>query len=430
MEKLVTMSKKEITRLEVMQRIQNQELLQKEAAEILNLSERHIRRLYKAFLEKGAKALVSKHRGRPSNNRLDPELKQEVIDLLHSRYHDFGPTLAHEKLTEKHKLNLCIESVRQIMIQEGLWRVRRRKQKPVHQLRPRRACFGELIQIDGSPHAWFEDRGPRCNLLAFIDDATGCLGELFFTPEETTFAYFTATRHYLARHGRPVAFYTDKHSVFKINHKNALSGSGLTQFGRAMRELDIEIICANTPQAKGRVERALGTLQDRLVKELRLQGISSIAQANGFAVQYMQEFNQRFSVQPRSNHNAHRECLFSQEELDIIFSKKDTRTLSKNLTLQYQNVVYQILSSRPTYALRKAQVTVCENDQGDISILYKGNPLLFSVYRKQEKQSQVVSSKGVNAQLNKVKKASKPAANHPWRNYGYHLDGTPIKKSP
>ena len=251
--------------------------------------------------------------------------------------------------------------------------------------------------------------------------------ELLFTPAETSFSYFAATSHYLASHGRPVAFYSDKHSIFRINAKNALSGSGMTQFGRAMKTLDIEIICANTPQAKGRVERAYLTLQDRLVKEMRLRGISTIEDGNAFLPQYAKIYNDRFAVQPRSNHDAHRPMLFSKNELDIIFSIQDTRILSKNLTLQYKNVIYQIQTTRPTYALRKAQVTVCENAQGEITILYKGNPLDYSVYHKQQRQAIVASSKDIDPRIKNAKKANKPGPNHPWRQYGYHLDGRPIE---
>ena len=420
--KLLTMSKTELTRLEVMKRMVEKRLKQKEAAVMLGVSERHIRRLLRAYRQAGERGLISKRRGQPSNNRLLAEVKQAALDLLHSRYADFGPTLAHEKLSEVHKLRLGKESVRQLMIAEGLWKPSRQKQQTVHQLRLRRACRGELVQLDGSPHAWFEERGPRCNVLVYIDDATGELLELFFTPSESTFSYFAATRRYLERHGRPVAFYSDKNGIFKINIKNALTGSGMTQFGRAMRALDIAIICANTPQAKGRVERVIETLQDRLVKELRLQNIATIAAANAFGPTYMADFNQRFAVQPRSNHDAHRPALFSAQELELIFSLQDTRILSKNLTLQYKNVIYQIQTTRPTYALRKAQVTICENPQGEITILYKGKPLDYAIFHQQQRQAEVVLSKDIETHL---QKSHHPAPDHPWRRYGKKLNHQP-----
>ncbi len=398
---------------------------QREAAEKLKVSPRHIRRLLRKYRQAGAEGLVSKRRGEPSNNRLKAEVKDGARDLIYSQYGDFGPTLAHEKLTEVHGLRISVESVRQLMIREGIWKPKKVRKVSVHQMRERRACLGELVQIDGSPHDWFEGRGPKCTLLVYIDDATGRFMELYFTPSETMFSYWEATRRYVLRHGKPVAFYSDKHGIFKVNIKNALSGSGMTQFGRSMKEMDIEIICANTPQAKGRVERANQTLQDRLVKEMRLRGVSSIEEANAFAPEFIDILNQKFAVQPRSSYDAHRPLL-PTDDLDLIFTCQETRILSKNLTLQYQKVVYQIQTHRPTYALRKAPVTVCENAQGEITILYKGHPLAFSVFHQQQRQAEIVSSKAIDA---KLLKPTKPAPDHPWRDYGYRLSGKPILNS-
>ncbi len=422
MSDLLTMSQKELTRLEVIQRTEKKTLKQKEAAKMLGISERHVKRLLRAYRQSGAEGLVSKRRGKPSNNRLKAEVKQQAIDLIYSQYHDFGPTLAHEKLTEKHALKLSVETVRKLMITEGQWKPKKARKLVVHQMRERRACLGELVQIDGSPHKWFEDRGEACNLLAFIDDATGRLMELYFTPGETTFSYFAATQRYLPRYGKPVAFYSDKNGIFKVNIPNALTGSGMTQFGRAMKELDIEIICANTPQAKGRVERVIEVLQDRLVKEMRLRGISNIEAANEYAFEYMTEYNARFAVQPRSSHDAHRPLLPSAD-LALIFTKQEQRILSKNLTLQYEKVIYQIQTSRPSYAMRKAPVTVCENAQGKVTILYKGHTLDYTIYLKQQRQAEVVSSKAID---DKLKKPHKPAKDHPWRSYGHRLSGKPV----
>lgn len=420
------MSKKELTRLEVMQRLTEKRLKQREAAEILGISERHVRRLYSAYRQEGEQGLISKRRGKASNHRLGPDVVAKVRDLIYERYEDFGPTLAHEKLTEVHGLKLSRESVRRIMIEEGIWKPRKVKRPPVHQMRERRACFGELVQIDGSPHAWFEDRGPKCTLLVFIDDATGQLGELWFVPQETFFGYGEAVRHYLQRYGRPVAFYSDKHGIFRVNQPRPLGlTSGITQFERAMQELDIQILCAHSPQAKGRVERANQTLQDRLVKELRLLGISDIDTANAYLPEFRQDFNRRFAVVPRSNHDAHRPLL-PNHDLDLILAHQETRTITKNLTVHYNNVIYQIQTNRPSYALRKAQVMVCENAQGDIVILYKHKPLDFTTYRKPIRQSQLVNTKTVD---HKIKIPHRPAKDHPWRQYGKKLNGTPIPGS-
>jgi hypothetical protein len=407
------MSKAELTRLEIMHRLKARRLTQKEAAKILGLSVRQVKRIWRVYLGQGAAGLISKKCGQPSNNRLNLETRQQAIDLLYKHYYDFGPTLAHEKLVERHHLKLSKETVRKLMIAEGLWKAKKARKVMIHPMRERRACFGELVQIDGSPHKWFEERAPACNLLVLIDDASGRLVELFFTPAETTFGYWAALRRYLARYGKPRAFYSDKHGIFRVNIPGALSGTGMTQFGRSMKELGIEIICANTPQAKGRVERMNLTLQDRLIKQMRLEGISGIEAANAWLPEFMADFNARFAVQPHSSHDAHRPLL-ANEDLDRIFTKQETRTLSKNLTLQYKKVIYQIQTKRTTIAMRKARVLVCEDEQGQIEIRYKGRSRPYTIFTQQERQAKVVTSKSLDKTL---KKTWKPPTNHPWRNY-------------
>jgi transposase len=408
-----------------MQRLRDKRLKQFEAARMLGISVRQVKRLFRAFKAHGAAGLVSRRRGKPSNNRLDPGTVQKAIDLIYEHYQDFGPTLAHEKLTEVHGLKLSDESVRQLMVTERLWKSKRAKRPSVHQMRERRACFGELVQIDGSDHDWFEGRAPRCTLLVYIDDATGQLGELWFVPEETFFAYCEASCHYLERFGKPVAFYSDKHGIFRVNQPRPLgTTTGLTQFGRAMQELDVEIICANTPQAKGRIERANQTLQDRLVKELRLRGLSDIDSANAFLLEFRQDYNRRFAVVPRSNHDAHRPLLKS-ENLDIILTDQKVGTLSKNLTIQSNKVIYQVQTNRPGYALRNAQVTVCQNAKGEVTILYKKETLSYTIFQEASRQAEVVDIKTLDRQ---IKTPKPPADNHPWRHYGSHLNGKPIQE--
>ena len=412
---LLTMSRKELSRIEVMGQLQEKRMTQKVAAKIMGVSERQVKRLWKRYREKGASGLVSGRRGKPSNNRMRADKVQAAVDWLHRRYADFGPTLACEKLVEEHKLKLSVGSVRKIMIEEELWKPKKGRKVGVHQMRERRACFGELVQVDGSPYDWFEGRAAECTLLVFIDDATGKLGQLLFVKSESFFSYCRATEGYLARHGKPVAFYSDKHGVFRVNQPAAGSSDALTQFGRAMQALDIQIICANTPQAKGRVERVNQTLQDRLPKELRLRGISDWQAGNAFLPEFMDDFNRRFAVQPRSQYDAHRP-LSPQDNPARLFTWQETRILSKNLTLQFNKVVYQILTERPSYAMRHAPVTVCLDDQGNITILYKGKPFNYTVFHQQAKQSQVVQSKQIDQALLNQSKAHKPTPNHPWRN--------------
>src|SRR4051812_14010813 len=277
---VVSMSETELARVGVLGEVSAGRLSADHAAGLMGVSRRQAFRLLRRFRDGGASALASRRRGRLSNRRLPDSVRTMVMAMVRERYADFGPTLAAEKLTALHGLTVSRETLRQWMMAEGLWADRKTRSKPIHQPRGRRECLGELVQIDGSRHWWFEDRGPPCTLLVYIDDATGRLMHLEFVLSETAFDYFRATRAYMAAHGKPVAFYSDKHSIFRAAKADTAGHDVITQFGRALQELNVDIICANSPQAKGRVERANKTLQDRLVKELRLQGISTIEAAN------------------------------------------------------------------------------------------------------------------------------------------------------
>lgn len=414
MDKLLTMSEKEIKRLQIIGQIEKRQMTQTRAAEQMGISVRQVKRIWKAYKEKGAEGLANKSRGKPSHNRLNPKVRQQALDLIMERYRDFGPTLATEKLAELHGMKLSDESVRQIMIEAGIWKRRRKRKLKVFQMRERRPGLGELVQIDGSDYDWFEGRSPRCTLLVFVDDATGKLLELKFVPHESYFGYCEAVKEYFERYGKPEAFYSDKHGIFHLNTRRITPGDGLTEFGRAMQELDIQILCANTPQAKGRVERYNQTLQDRLPKELRLLGINNPEEANLWLPKFADDLNARFSVTPQSNHDFHRP-LTKADNLDLVLCRKDTRILSKNLTFQYNKTLFQIQVDRPTYAMRKAQVTVYENAKGEITILYKNKPLGFTVYYQEQNQAVVVPAKSIDYELRNLAKAHKPAADHPWR---------------
>jgi len=424
-DELLTMSGKEVSRLEVMQRLKEKSLNQREAAQLLSVSVRQVKRMFKAYREQGAAGLVSQRRGQASNHQLKEAIRVQALDLLGSKYRGFGPTLACEKLVEVEGLQISKESVRKLMLGADLWKARRVRNIVTHQMRERRPCLGEMVQIDGSPHDWFEGRAERCVLLVFIDDATGQLLELLFVESESFFSYCAAARTYFERYGKPVAFYSDKHGVFRVNQERPLGlTSGLTQFGRAMQELDILIICANSPQAKGRVERANQTLQDRLVKELRLLGISDPVSGNAYLPKFREDFNRRFAVVPRSTHDAHRPLL-ENENLKIILTHQKTGTLSKNLTVQSNRVIYQIQSDRPDYTLRHAQVTVCENVLGEVTILYKNKPLAYTIFRQPIRQAEVADTKTLD---HLIRSPQPPSAHHPWRQYGQHLDGKPIQE--
>lgn len=404
MAELVTMSAQELDRLTVIERVLEKRLTQVEAGKQLGITPRQVRRLIGRFHRDGAAGLVSKKRGKRSNNAYPKDLKNAVIALVRQDYHDFGPTLIAEKLNEKHDIQLSRETIRQWLREAGIWKDRRQRRKRVHQPRYRRDCFGELIQIDGSQHRWFEGRGPRCTLLVYIDDATGRLMELRFTDSETTFDYFHSTRRYLERHGKPVAFYSDKHTVFRVNNVGATSGNGLTQFGRALHELNIDIIHANSSQAKGRVERVNKTLQDRLVKELRLEGIDTIDKANAFLPTFVEQFNAKFTKEPANPTDLHRP-LSELDDLGEVLTWQEDRTVSRSLTVQYDRVVYLLEPTDLAKDLQRKKIRVYDYPDGTVAIRYQGAELPYSVFDKvrQVKQADIVSNKRLGSVLQLVK---------------------------
>lgn len=411
---LLTMSTQEIERVTVIRQVTEKRLKQHQAMQLLKLSKRQIIRLVKEYRKHGPAALISKHRGKPGPNRHRDSVKIKVKELIHRHYHDFGPTFASEKLTERHQINVNKETLRQWMIEWDLWKAKRHKKVKTHQSRTRRACFGELIQIDGSHHDWFEGRASKCCLLVFIDDATSRLVGLRFEEGETTEGYFKLARKYMENHGRPLAFYSDKDSIFRVNMPDCEDSE--TQVGRAMRELGIESICANSPQAKGRVENANGTLQDRLIKEMRLRGINNIEAANAYLPEFIIDWDRRFSVEPRSLMDAHRKDLPDSQTLSLIFSFQENRTLSKNLEMSYDRIIYQIKTTGRGYGLRHAKIIVCKDLSGTITLLYKGRALDYTCHKKQKRAPEIVGAKQLESKLDKIKKYI-PGPNHPWRRY-------------
>ena len=314
----------EIERSEVFLKIKEKILKQSQAAEILGISVRQVKRLFKKYKREGCKALISGKRGGKGNHKLPESFKSLALAYIREKYPDFGPLLAQEKLKEVHNLKISHTTVRLLMIQNGLWDPQKKKRTHIHQLRERRHREGELIQIDGSPHNWFEGRGPKCTLLTCVDDATGKILAALFAPSEALWPYYALMKQYIRKHGRPLALYTDKHGVFRVNKIGSLSGEGITQFGRAMKTLEITPIFANSPQAKGRIERKNRVSQDRLVKEMRLLKISTIEEANIFLPTYIEDHNRRFAVVPKDPDNAHR-SLLAEHNLDLIFTIQEFR---------------------------------------------------------------------------------------------------------
>src|SRR5262252_3104748 len=394
------MSDGELTRLEVLRDLDQKRLTTVAAGQLLGLERRQVYRLLKAYRTKGATGLISKRRGRCSNRRKSEGQRRAVLAMIREWYWDFGPTLAAEKLREVHEITLGRETLRLWMIEAGLWLDRKQRRKRVHQPRSRRECVGELVQVDGCEHWWFEDRGPQCTLLVFIDDASGRLMHLQFVESESTFSYFHATRAYLEAWGKPVAFYSDKHGVFRVNQTGAIGGDGMTQFGRALHALNIDIICANSSQAKGRVERAHKTLQDRLVKELRLAGARTLADGNALLPAFMADYNARFGKPPANHKNLHRP-LCASDDLDDAFAWKEERTLSRALTLQYDKVIFILEPVEQAKAAIGKRVTVLDYPDGRPSIRHKGVDLAYRTFDKLGRvpQGAVIENKRLGAAL-------------------------------
>lgn len=391
---VVSMSDAEFSRLNILLEVQSERLRVADAADLLQLGRRQVFRLLGGLRKHGAASLASKRRGKPSNNQLPSAVRELTMSLVKAHYADFGPTLAAEKLKENHACLVSRETLRKWMVADGLWIDRKRRLSSVHQPRNRRERTGELIQIDGSKHYWFEGRGPECSLLAYIDDATSQILHAAFVPSESTLDYLRETRAYVERHGRPVAFYSDKHSIFRVNNREAAGGNGMTQFGRALSELNIDIICANSPQAKGRVERSFGTLQDRLVKEMRLAGISTIEAGNAFLPAFLASYNARFGKVAKSDQDAHRpgEDL---APLSDVFAWKEERTLTNNLTVQYDKILFMLEDNEITRRLARQRVTIIDYPDGHLAIRHNGRDLPYRTFDKLQKvnQASIVENK-------------------------------------
>lgn len=375
---LLAMSASERERSHVMRALSKGLLRQQEAAERLDLSVRQVKRLMRRWRALGDAGLVSRQRGRPSPRRMEGSKRARIEELLRVKYPDFGATLAAEKLSEREGIEVSRETVRRIQMDLGLARARRRRSARVHSPRERRPRFGELIQIDGSPHDWFEGRGPRCTLIVFIDDATSRLTALQFAPTETTKAYLSALRAHVLAHGVPLAFYSDRHGIFRVNAKEAESGDGYTEFGRVAERLRIELIQATTPQAKGRVERANQTLQDRLIKEMRLRGVSDMAGAQAFSREFIELWNAKFANPPLQAADAHRPWTKDAEALDEALARRQERVLSKALTFSVGGKVYCVKTNGPGTALRGARVTLLHFQDGAMRIDYKNRSLPYT----------------------------------------------------
>lgn len=402
MKGVISMSMKETERISIMDNLIAKRIKQKHASKQLGTSIRQVQRMVRRYKREGVSGLAHKSRGRVGNRALHPEKKQQIIDLIKKQYPDFGPTFTAEKLEELDSLTVSRETVRQLMIKEQLWKARERKDVVIHTYRERRSCVGELVQLDGSPHRWFEDRADSCTLIAYIDDATSRIMDGEFADYEGTFTLFSATEHYLQTYGKPLSLYVDKHSTYRINRQATIEEElkdflPQSQFGRAMDQLRIEVIFANSPQAKGRVERLFETLQDRLVKELRLAGIATKEEGTRyFREVYIPKHNAKFAVPPKDSANAHR-ILLPSDDLSRIFTVQTNRFISKTLVVQYKNTRYQLETQGAyQYLLKNQSILVEENKKGVLVFRHKDKTIsckaIGEIIRK-PKLMQVASTK-------------------------------------
>ena len=415
------MSQREVDRLEVVQQVADRQLGQARAAERLAVSVRQVKRLVRAYRRAGAAGLVSQRRGQPSNRRIAAAEQEHFVELVRRHYSDFGPTLAAQHLAAEHDFPYSAETLRHWMSAAGLWRPRRARKARPHPPRDRRPCRGELVQIDGSPHAWLEGRGPRCTLIAFIDDATGEVLAGRFVTVESSRAYLGLLAETVAREGRPVALYSDRHAIFTKHDPEDLTP---TQFERALNQLEVASIQASSPQAKGRVERLFQTLQDRLVKALRLAGIADIGAANAFLGPYLEQHNARFAVAPDQPGDAHRPWRGSDEQLRRICALQHSRKLTKDLVAQFagQRYIIQTHAGAPRYALRGRRITVCQHLDDSVELLHGEEVLPWRVFDPQRETTtdRLADDKTLNdrvdQQIQKLNQPRvRPAPDHPWR---------------
>jgi transposase len=412
------LSGNEKRRLELFHRVKRGEISLHKAAELLNLSYRQAKRCYARYGREGASGLGHRLRGRESNRRGVMAQRSAILERYQERYGDFGPTLAAEYLA-KDKLAVPVQTLRRWLIEEGLWQVTR--SRSVHRRwRARKECFGEMVQMDGSHHDWFEGRRPWAVLMVMIDDATSRSHVRFFE-EETTAAAMTTFQGYVARNGLPRSLYVDRDSIYRVTRAasvdEALAGDRpLSQFGRAMRELEIEVICAHSPQAKGRVERRNGMLQDRLVKALRLAGITTLEEANRFLEEEeWRGIEARFRVPPARKADVHRRVP-PGVNLTLVLSFQEPRVVQADWTVAWRRRWFQLTESNQKLALVGQRVTICEQLDGKIRLRYKGRDLAWAELPERLKPAARLSTD--QKRLAKAKRTTgpwKPPANHPWR---------------
>ena len=414
------MKNRELKRLKVIEQVIEKRLKQKDAGALLELSVRQIRRLIECVKKEGVKGLIHKLRGKTSNRRHEEKHKEKILNLCRKKYVGFGPTLVQEKLEELDNLYVNRETLRQWMVAEGLWELERKGRKH-RQWRERKGCVGEMIQVDGSHHEWLEERGPKLVLMGYIDDADSDVFAWFYDYEGTMPAMDSFYR-YTKRKGLPYSIYIDRLKAYKggqdgkLSLEEALEGRdrSLSQFERALEELEIKVIHAQSPQAKGRVERLFRTFQDRLIKEMRLAGVKTKEEANQFLEAYLPKYNRRFSVRAREEANLHRPALRDQEMRQIL-SIQEKRVVRNDGTVRHETKLYQILN--PSKHLK--EVTVQERIDGKIYMVWEGKDLAYRELKEAPRQNEAKPNKAGSKQ-----KPNIPAMSHPWKVPSYRAAQT------
>lgn len=409
-----TMTKKELDRNNIISKLLGKEINGTEAASFLKLSVRHTKRLKAKVKEKGPSALIHANRGKPGNRKMPDNERRAIAKIIRKLYPDFKPGFATEKLEQVHSIKRDPKTIRKIMIEEQLWKPRKKKQREYHAWRQRKDCFGEMVQFDGSYHYWFERRGAFCCLLAAIDDATGIPVKAEFGQDEGVLSVFGFWKKYLIQYGKPRSVYLDKFSTYKMTQRVAQENHDTkTQFQRATQQLNIEPIFAHSPQAKGRVERLFNTLQDRLVKELRLNNISTIEQANAFLeTEFLPQYKAKYGVEPKNKTNLH-QILYKNEleKLDSILSRQDTRVVKSDFTVSFNNQWYQLRKDQPAIIRKKDKITIEEWTDGTIHLQIRDKYLNYDILPERPKKPTnipwVIPATKSSAYI--------PPADHPWR---------------
>ena len=403
-------------RLKVLHEVGKGHLTQKQAGEQLGVTERWVRKLVARMGKEGDEGILHRLRGRASNRKIEEKTRQQAVQVVKAKYHDFGPTLASQYLAQKDGIQVNKETLRQWLIEAGVWKRKRRRVEEVHEWRPRRSCRGELVQWDTSEHDWLEGRGEKLYLIAMIDDATSQMTARFVTHDSTA-ENLRVLKRYLEQRGRPLAFYTDKAGLFQVNRpasrEEELAGEeARTQIGRALEELGIEWIAAHSPQAKGRVERCFGTLQDRLVKGLRVAGARTLEEANAYLeAEFLGEWEERFTVEARNPTDAHRR-LGREHDLGAILSQVESRVVTNDYTLRFEGQSYRIARQGITSGLRGSRVRVERRLDGTVAVRFRGRYLPLAVCEVKAAELPILRPAAVPAKASAGTKDKQPS---PWR---------------